>query len=152
MKITNFSDYALRILIYLAVNDGELASAREVATNYNISSHHVAKASKWLVRHGYVAATRGKGGGMKLALSPEVISIGKIIREAEANTGLVECMREEGKYCAIESACGLAAILYEARDAFFKTLDSYSLADATTNRNSIAHLLKLNESTAAGSA
>jgi len=143
MKITNFSDYALRILIYLAVNDGELASAREIAIKYKISSHHVAKASKWLTRQGYVAATRGKGGGMKLAVAPETITIGKVIRQAEAGSGLVECMRKSGRFCAIEGACGLVAILNEARDTFFNTLDQYSLADATINRNSIARLLSL---------
>ena len=148
MKLKNFTDYALRILIHLAVNDDELTSARKIATGYNISSHHVAKASKWLVRQGYVAATRGKGGGMKLAVTAEAISIGEVIRQAEAGSGLVECMRKGGKFCAIEGACGLVAILNEARDIFFSTLDHYSLADATTNRNSIARLLSLDETLA----
>ena len=141
MKITTFSDCALRILIFLAVNDDEVTSAREIATRYAISFHHVAKAAQWLVRHGYVSATRGKGGGLKLASAPEDISIGDVIRRAEAGTGLVECMREKGRYCVIESSCGLAAILGEAHGAFFDTLDRYSLADATAKRGAIAHLL-----------
>ena len=70
----------LRILIFLAVNDGELTSAREIATRYNISAHHVSKAAKWLVRHGYVSATRGQGGGLKLAVAPRDIMIGRVIR------------------------------------------------------------------------
>jgi len=85
---------------------------------------------------------------MKLAVAPETITIGKVIRQAEAGSGLVECMRKRGKFCAIEGACGLVAILNEAHDIFFSTLDRYSLADATTNRNSIARLLNLDETLA----
>ena len=135
----------LRILIFLAVNDGELTSAREIAIRYNISAHHVSKAAKWLVRHGYVSATRGKGGGLKLAVAPRDIMIGRVIRQAEAGIGMVECMRKRGKYCAIEGSCGLVAILYEARDAFYDTLDRFSLADATANRGAIAHQLNLDK-------
>ena len=145
MKITTFSDCALKILIFLAVNDDEVAPAREIATRYAISFHHVAKVAQWLVRHGYISATRGKGGGLKLASAPEDISIGDVIGQAEAGTGLVECMRKRGRYCAIESSCGLAAILDEARGAFFDTLNRYSLADATAKRGAIAHLLSLDE-------
>ena len=87
----------------------------------------------------------GKGGGLKLASAPEDISIGAVIRRAEAGTGLVECMREKGRYCVIESSCVLAAILDEAHGAFFDTLDRYSLADATAKRGAIAHLLSLDE-------
>lgn len=145
MKITTFSDCTLRILIFLAVSDDGLSSSREIATRYDISFHHVAKAAQWLVRQGYVSATRGKGGGLKLAEAPENIMIGDVIRRAEASTGLVECMRKRGKYCAIEGSCGLAAILDRARDAFFATLDQYSLADATTDRSGLAQLLRLSE-------
>ena len=143
MKLTIFSDCALRVLIFLAVSDGGLVSAREIATRYDISVHHVAKAAKWLVRHGYVSATRGRGGGLKLADEPENIMIGKVIRQAETGTGMVECMRKRGTYCAIENSCGLAAILDDARGSFYDTLDRYSLADAIANRSAIAEELNL---------
>jgi len=143
MKITTFSDCTLRILIYLAVNDDGLASARLIAERYDISVHQVAKAAQWLVREGYVVGTRGKGGGLKLAVLPQEIMIGDVIRRAEAGSGMVECMRKRGKYCAIEGSCGLAGILDEARDAFFATLDRYSLADATANHSAIARDLNL---------
>lgn len=143
MQITTFSDYCLRILIFLAVSDGQQASSREIAERYEISVHHVAKASKWLVRQGYVAATRGKGGGLKLARNPEEIKIGEVIGRAETGLGLVECMRDGKGKCAIEGACGLAAILDEARDAFFDTLDCYTLADAVSKRKGLAKLLQL---------
>jgi Rrf2 family nitric oxide-sensitive transcriptional repressor len=142
MQITTFSDYCLRILIFLAVSDGRRVSAREIAEHYGISVHHIAKAAKWLTREGYLAATKGKGGGLTLARTPEQIKIGPVIREAEEGSGLVECMRPNGK-CAIEGACGLASILCEARNAFFETLDRHSLADATVNRRGIARLLQM---------
>ena len=146
MKITTFSDCALRILIFLAVNDGGLASARVIAGRYGISVHHTAKAAQWLVRQGYVSATRGKNGGLELARPASEIMIGEVVQRAEAGSGLVECMRKRGKYCVIEGSCGLAAVLDEARDAFFAVLNRYSLADATANRTGIARLLQLNES------
>ncbi len=147
MKLTVFSDCALRILIYLAVDDGGLSSAREIATRYQISVHHSAKAAKWLVRQGYVTATRGKGGGLKLAKAPPDIKIGEVVRSAEGITSsdMVECMRKRGKYCAIEGSCGLPAILNEARNAFYDTLECYSLADATSQRNAIASMLSLGD-------
>lgn len=143
MQITTFSDYCLRILIFLAVSEGRQSTAREISERYGISTHHVAKASQWLVREGHVKATRGKGGGLTLARDPKDISIGEVIRNAETGTGLVECMRGGLPGCAIAPACGLTAILDEAKTAFFTTLDGYSVADATTKKSGIARLLQL---------
>lgn len=143
MQITTFSDYCLRILIFLAVSEGRKTTAREIAERYNISTHHVAKASQWLVREGHVSAMRGKGGGLRLARDPSEIRIGSVIRKAEEGTGLVECMRGTEAGCAIAPACGLSSILDEARDAFFETLDKYSVADATKRRAGLARLLQL---------
>jgi len=114
MQITTFSDYCLRISIFLAVSDGRKTTAGEIAERYNISTHHVAKASQWLVREGHVSAMRG---GLRLARNPGEIRIGSVIRKAEAGTGLVECMRGTEAGCAIATACGLSSILDEARDA-----------------------------------
>lgn len=142
MNLTTFSDYSLRILIFLAVTEAPLVPARVIAERYGISAHHVAKASKWLVRRGYVSAVRGRGGGLRLARRPEDIIIGDVIRTSERGTGLVECMRAGGR-CAIERSCGLAPVLDEARDAFFAALDRYSLADVAVDRRSIAKLLSI---------
>lgn len=142
MQITTFSDYCLRILIFLAVCDGRRVSAREIAEHYGISVHHIAKAGKWLVRQGHIAGAKGKGGGLTLARKPEDINIGTVIRQAEEDTGLVECMRENGQ-CAIHGACGLAPILNEAQIAFYEVLDHYSIADATAKKRGIAQLLKI---------
>ncbi len=142
MQITTFSDYCLRILIYLAVSDGRRVPARSIAEHYGVSVHHIAKAAKWLTREGHVAAAKGKGGGLTLATPAAQIKIGSVIRRAEEGSGLVECMRPTGR-CDIEGACGLASNLDAARDAFFDTLDQYSLADATAKRQGIARLLQI---------
>ncbi len=142
MQITTFSDYCLRILIFLAVCDGRRASAREVAEHYGISVHHIAKAAKWLTREKLVIATQGKGGGLTLAVPPEQIRIGSVVRTAEEGSGLVECMRPSGR-CAIEGACGMKSMFDEASDAFFATLDRYTLADATAKKQGIANLLRM---------
>lgn len=145
MQITTFSDYCLRILIYLAVSDEDRASSRQIAEQYDISVHHIAKAAKWLTREGYLSATKGKGGGLTLAKPANEISIGAVIRKAEAGSGLVECMRTGGK-CAIGGACGLSAILDDAREAFYEILDRRTLSDAVVKRQGIARLLRLSES------
>lgn len=142
MQITTFSDYCLRILIYLAVSDERRVPARTIAEHYGVSVHHIAKAAKWLTREGHVAATKGKGGGLTLATPAAQIKIGSVIRRVEEGSGLVECMRPNGR-CVIEGACGLTSILDDARDAFFDTLDQYSLADATAKRQGIARLLQI---------
>lgn len=151
MQITTFSDFSLRILIFLAASGGRKASSREIAERYGISTHHVAKASQWLARQGYVVASRGKGGGLRLARAPEDIKIGAVIRATEAKIGLVECMRDGQDGCTIDGACGLAGILAEAQRAFFATLDRYSLADAVRERKGLAELLKLTETYAKAS-
>lgn len=151
MQITTFSDYSLRILIFLAASADRKTTAREIAERYDISTHHVAKASQWLARQGYVAASRGKGGGLRLARPPEDIKIGAVIRAAETGIGLVECMRDSQNGCTIDGACGLAGILAEAQRAFFATLDRYSLADAVHERTGLAELLKLTEAYAEAS-
>lgn len=141
MQITTFSDYCLRILIALAINDGKQISARNISERYGISTHHVAKASQWLVHQGHITATRGKGGGLKLARHPDNIKIGNVIGKAERGTGLVECMRGGGN-CTIDGPCGLTGILAEAQAAFFDTLNQYSLSDAIRKKTRLAKLLQ----------
>lgn len=142
MNLTTFSDYALRILIFLAVSDAPRVSARAVAGGYGISVHHVAKAAKWLAREGLVTARRGRGGGLRLARPADEITVGEVLRRSERGARPVACMREGGS-CPIDGACGLAPALDEAREAFFAVLDRHSLADAAARRAGIARLLRL---------
>jgi len=152
MQISTFSDYCLRILIYLATCEGQRASSREIADRYAISGHHVAKASKWLVREGYVIGVRGRGGGLTLSRAPELIVIGDVLRKNEEDAGLVECMRADGGSCVISGACGLTGILEEAKEAFFRTLDLYTLADAVSHRHVLARMLMTHDKGISGTA
>jgi len=140
MQITTFSDYSLRILIYLAVHKNRV-STDTIANAYGISFHHVAKAAQQLVHMGHVESIRGRFGGISLARPPEEINIGNLLRETESSIGLVECLREDGGACRITPACGLKHILTEAREAFFTTLENYTLTDITRSRLALANLL-----------
>jgi len=140
MQITTFSDYSLRILIYLATHSNRV-STDKVAETYGISFHHVAKAAQHLVHLGHVDSTRGRFGGIALAKSPQQINIGDLVRQTESGIGLVECLREDGGSCRITPACGLKHVLVEAKEAFFSTLDKYTLADIVRSRSALAALL-----------
>lgn len=143
MQLTTFSDYALRILIYLAVMPDDTTTAQEVAERYGISFHHIAKAAQWLAREGYIDSTRGRGGGIKLALPPQEISLGEILRKSEEATALVECMRSSGGQCKIIRGCGLIGILNDAEETFFQSLDDKTLLDAVGGRQRVARALRL---------
>ncbi len=140
MQLTKFSDYALRILMHLAAGDQQ-RSAREIAQAQGLSFNHIAKISQWLAAEGYVEATRGRGGGMRLAVAPKDISVGGLLRKSEAGSPLVECLSDDGGCCALTPACGLLPYLAEAQEAFFAALDDRSLADVMTRRSGLAKLV-----------
>lgn len=129
MQITKFSDFALRILIHLAVADGQRLSTRDIARQQGLSFNHLAKITRWLADEGYVRAVRGRGGGIVLARPPGEISIGALLRRSESGTALVECLRSDGGACALSPACGLTGVLAGAQEAFFAHLDARTLAD-----------------------
>jgi len=145
MQINSFSDYSLRILMFLAVAGEKRVTAREIAGAYGLSFDHVSKAAQLLTRNGYVEATRGRGGGMRLAKKPEHISLGAILRLTEAGTGLVECMRPGPTSCILAMQCGLKVHLREASEAFFSTLDERTLADALPKPKQLQKTLGLME-------
>ena len=144
MNITTFSDYTLRVLIYLAVHTSNAhakASAQTIAASYGISFHHIAKAAQWLAREGYVHAERGRSGGLRLAREPALINIGEVLQRAEQGSALVNCMKSDGGTCAITPACGLKHALAEAQGAFYKTLSGYTLADIAAQKSNLVNLL-----------
>lgn len=143
MNITTFSDYALRILIYLAVSEDDKLSAAQIAKSYDISFHHVAKAAQWLSRENYIVAERGRGGGIRLAREPKDINIGVLLRLSETGSPLVDCLREDGGTCCIAPSCGLKHALATAQDAFYAALDLYTLADVTQKRSALSGLLQI---------
>ena len=141
MHISQFSDFSLRILIFLASSE-EVSTAKSIAEAYGVSFHHIAKAAQFLTREGYVESTRGRSGGIRLTRDPQSISVGEVLRKSEeGNVALVECMKPDGKRCAIVPVCKLASKLRMAQENFFATLDEVTLADVTTNRDSLRALL-----------
>lgn len=143
MRLTKFSDYSLRVLMYLAIiPENELATIPEIAAKYNISENHIRVAVHQLGKLGYLNCTRGKGGGISLALNPIDISIGEVIRETESDFQLVDCFNPQGN-CTIFGACKLQHVLADALNAFLETLDQYTLADIIQNKKSLAKLLQL---------
>ncbi len=131
MHLTRFTDYTLRVLIYLGAHprEGRLATIGDIATAYGISGNHLKKIVYHLAQQGYVETTRGKGGGMRLARAPETINIGDVVRGAEEDLAVVECFRRGNAKCPIAPACALQGILGRALSAFFEVLDGKTLAD-----------------------
>ncbi len=128
MRVTRYTDYALRVLMFLGLSDARRCTIREIAEAYDVSRNHLMKVVQELVAKGYVESVRGVGGGLRLARSPESIRIGQVLVDMEPDLDLVECMRADGQ-CVIGPACGLRALLLRARASFIDTLDSSSLAD-----------------------
>jgi len=128
MRLSTFSDYSLRVLMYLGVQPDRLATIAEIAAVYEISENHLMKVVHQLGRSGYIETVRGKGGGMRLAKAPPDIVLGDVIRQTESDFALVECFGDDS-CCRIQSACRLHAVLDEALNALFLVLDGYTLAD-----------------------
>lgn len=128
MNITRFTDYSLRVLIYLALSDEAPVTIKEVAERYKISKNHLMKVVQDLSAKGFVDAIRGKNGGIKLNMPAEEISLGAVVRSIEEDSALVECFSSDNT-CIITSACRLKGIFAEAMEDFFSRLDNYTLAD-----------------------
>jgi Rrf2 family transcriptional regulator, nitric oxide-sensitive transcriptional repressor len=127
MRLTQFSDYALRTVLYLGVHDSRLVPLAEVARAYGISYHHLVKVGALLVNLGVVESVRGRGGGLRLALSPAEVNVGWLVRRTEPDFHLVECFDRETDTCPITPVCGLRHALLEAKKSFLETLDRYTL-------------------------
>jgi Rrf2 family nitric oxide-sensitive transcriptional repressor len=141
MRLTTFSDYSLRVLIYLGTARERLATIDEIAAAYGISGNHLMKVVHHLARHGYVETVRGKGGGMRLSRAPESINVGEVVRGTEDSFELVECFREGDADCRIASVCVLKRALAQALEAFVATLDRYTLADLIAPARSLTRIL-----------
>ncbi len=143
MRLTRFTDYSLRVLIYLATHSNQRAAVGEIADAYGISKNHLMKVILFLAQEGYVVTTRGRGGGVQLKLSPDRIRIGDVVRKSEADSVLVECFSQEISECRIEKACRLRSAFHKAAQAFYSVLDTYTLADLIVNRPAMMQLLRI---------
>lgn len=142
MKLTLYTDYCLRVLMYLGLKDGELATIKEIADHYAVSRNHLMKVVYELNRMGYIQTVRGKNGGLRLRQQPSDINLGELVRRTESDLVLVECFGESNR-CCIASACALKPVLAEAMHAFFAVLDRYHVDDLLAPRAELGALLGL---------
>lgn len=141
MQLSLHSDYALRILMALASSDRHL-SVDFIARSYGISRNHLAKVSQRLQLEGYVETFRGRGGGMRLARSPDEINVGDVVRQFENLESFVSCFAS-GPGCAVNGVCALKSALNGALGAFLDHLGEYRLADLIPDQSAFAERLKL---------
>ncbi|CAG0999449.1 HTH-type transcriptional repressor NsrR [Gammaproteobacteria bacterium] len=143
MQLTQFTDYSLRVLIYLArLPESGQATISEIADYHKISRNHLVKVVNKLATEGFILTIRGKGGGLKLGRPAHTIGVGEVVRVTETNMDLVECFNMKSNQCCIAKACVLKAQLYEARRAFMMVLDKYTLADAAVMRKTFSQDLE----------
>lgn len=143
MRLTFHTDYALRMLVYLAMRDGEPCTVSDVARTYALSRSHLIKVAQGLRDLSLIETLRGRNGGIRLAKEPEQINIGELVRRTEPDFALVECMQREGGQCVLSPACMLKGMFSEALAAYLAVLDRYTLADAIRNRRVLGSLLGL---------
>lgn len=136
MQLTRHTDYALRVLIHLAVSATARATIGEIADAYNLSRNHLMKVVHQLGQGGFIDTRRGRGGGFALARAADRIMLGEVIRHSEPDMNMADCGS-----CALRPACGLSAILKTATAAFLAVLDQHSLADAARDRAGLAALI-----------
>lgn len=140
MRLTAFTDYALRVLIYLAAEPGRRSTIADICAAYDVKANHLTKVVSHLSRHGWIKTVRGKGGGLTLAMPADEICIGQVVRQTERAIPAA-CFESGTDGCAIAGCCRLQGVLSEAVAAFHAVLDRYTLADLTRNRKTLAGIL-----------
>jgi len=145
MRLTLYSDYALRVLMYLAVRESRLATIDEIARSYSISKNHLMKVVHQLGVAGYVETVRGRGGGLRLAKPVEAIGLGAVVRYTEPDMAIASCFKPVDAPCAIHQCCVLRRALERARDAFLEVLEGYTLSDLVRPRARLAGMLGISE-------
>ena len=140
MQLDKFTDYALRVLMTLAIRGPARVPTSEIAALFGLSENHLSKVATRLAREGFVNSERGRSGGLTLARPAKDILVGDVVRAMKRNDPVVECFGTD-KSCLILPACGLREPLARAQEAFFSTLDRYTLADVTRSRTALAALL-----------
>jgi Rrf2 family nitric oxide-sensitive transcriptional repressor len=141
MRLTFYSDYSLRLLMYCAVHHGNLVTIQDVADAYGISKNHLMKVAFELGRKGYLDTVRGRGGGLRLARAPDKIRLGDVVRQMEEDFTMVECFDSKTNRCVITGPCRLRHALTRALKAYFAVLDEYTLADLAVQHPVLTRLL-----------
>lgn len=146
MLLTQFTDYSLRALIYIALRK-ESCTIQDITNAYAISNNHMIKIIHNLSKLGIIKTSRGKGGGILMAVMPDTINLGKLIAQLEPHFDLVPCFNKEKANCCIAPVCKLKGILHEAQSAFMKVLEQYTLADVLHNAGELGALLNIHQVT-----
>ena len=129
MRLTSYTNYSMRILMYCAMHVDEIVTMADVSRDFDISRAHLLKAARRLGQLGYLQTTRGRSGGVRLAISPGEISVGEVVRALETSDDFVECFNPETNTCRLAGTCRLTGMLRGALEAFYRELDKKTLAD-----------------------
>tara|TARA_B110000093_G_C12938493_1_gene396947 strand:- start:535 stop:960 length:426 start_codon:yes stop_codon:yes gene_type:complete len=140
MQLTKYTDLSLRVLMHLALQRDAISRIKDIAESYNVSRNHLVKVVHNLSTLGYIHSTQGRNGGIRLAVSPDDIVVGDIVRAVEPSLCLIDC---ESQQCPISSACLLKEALDEAMSTFLKTLDGYTVSDLVRNKPQLLKLIRI---------
>lgn len=147
MRLTSYTDYSIRVLLYLHIHDNQLSTIQDIADSYSISKNHLMKVIYNLGKLGYIETIRGRNGGIRLAKTPAEINIGKLVRETEEDFNIVECFSKDHNTCPITSICTLKGVLNQAKFAFLHVLDGYTLEDISQNKLKLKELFQTENET-----
>lgn len=146
MRLTDYTDYSLRVLLYLAVRDEGLSTIQDISTAYGISKNHLMKVVQQLGELGWVDTVRGRNGGLRLAAQSSALTVGEVVRKTESDFALVGCMPDQHgtrRDCVITPQCRLRNALDAARQAFLAELDRHTIGEVAQPRGPLAALLGL---------
>ena len=134
MRLSDYTDYTLRVLMYCAANPDRLVTIAEISDRHRVSKNHLMKIVSDLGRQGLVETTRGRGGGVRLLKAPSAIRVGDVVRSSETDFRLVECFDASTDTCTLTPTCRLRKVLRNALSAYFAELDGVTLADIARSR------------------
>lgn len=141
MRLTSFTEYSLRVLIYLGSHPEGHATITDIAASFGISEHHLVKVVHFLGKAGFLETIRGRQGGLGLALAADAINVADVVRSTEGPAMPAECFNPETNTCSIVKICRLQGVFSEAVAAFYAVLENYTLADLVRNRQTLARIL-----------
>ncbi len=145
MHLTRYTDFSLRVLLYLGLRPETRVSIDEITDFYDISRDHLIKVVNHLSKLGYIHTIRGRNGGIELAVDMGQIKVGEVVRKMEPNFHIVECFNPETNHCMVTPVCNLKHILSEANDAFLHVLDQYTLKEMVDNHDRAQQLISIEQ-------
>jgi Rrf2 family transcriptional regulator, nitric oxide-sensitive transcriptional repressor len=143
MRLTDYTDYSLRTLMYLGLNREQLVTIQEIADTYNISKSHLMKVVHQLGVAGLVETVRGRSGGLRLGKEPDQINLGDVVRRTEPDFMMVECFNQAHNNCILSPSCELQGVLRRATAAYLDVLNGVTLADLLRNSKSLRKLVRI---------